>query len=48
MLQGRTESNRVVNFRCSTPSLIGQFVDVHIDDALPHSLRGSLLDQSLI
>ncbi|MBB6342277.1 tRNA-2-methylthio-N6-dimethylallyladenosine synthase [Pseudomonas fluvialis] len=48
MLQGRTESNRVVNFRCNTPSLIGQFVDVQIDDALPHSLRGSLLDQSLI
>ena len=44
MLQGRTESNRVVNFRSSNPGLIGQFVDVHIDDALPHSLRGSLLD----
>ncbi len=44
MLQGRTESNRVVNFRCDNPGLIGQFVDVHIDDALPHSLRGSLLD----
>ncbi|MBB1517996.1 tRNA (N6-isopentenyl adenosine(37)-C2)-methylthiotransferase MiaB [Aquipseudomonas guryensis] len=44
MLQGRTESNRVVNFRCANPGLIGQFVDVHIDDALPHSLRGSLLD----
>ncbi|TNF08021.1 MAG: TRAM domain-containing protein, partial [Pseudomonadales bacterium] len=26
------------------PRLIGQFVDVHIDDALPHSLRGTLLD----
>ncbi|UUY10070.1 tRNA (N6-isopentenyl adenosine(37)-C2)-methylthiotransferase MiaB [Pseudomonas sp. J452] len=44
MLQGRTESNRVVNFRSSNPGLIGQLVDVHIDDALPHSLRGSLLD----
>jgi tRNA-2-methylthio-N6-dimethylallyladenosine synthase len=44
MLQGRTESNRVVNFRSANPGLIGQFVDVHIDDALPHSLRGSLLD----
>jgi tRNA-2-methylthio-N6-dimethylallyladenosine synthase len=43
MLQGRTESNRVVNFRTDNPRLIGQFVDVHIDDALPHSLRGSLL-----
>ncbi|HSX87755.1 MAG TPA: tRNA (N6-isopentenyl adenosine(37)-C2)-methylthiotransferase MiaB [Pseudomonas sp.] len=44
MLQGRTENNRVVNFRTDNPRLIGQFVDVHIDDALPHSLRGSLLD----
>jgi tRNA-2-methylthio-N6-dimethylallyladenosine synthase len=43
MLQGRTESNRVVNFRTDNPRLIGQFVDVHIDDALPNSLRGSLL-----
>ncbi|MEO4045653.1 tRNA (N6-isopentenyl adenosine(37)-C2)-methylthiotransferase MiaB [Pseudomonas sp. CAU 1711] len=44
MLQGRTENNRIVNFRASNPALIGQFVDVHIDDALPHSLRGSLID----
>jgi len=43
MLQGRTEHNRIVNFRCDNPRLIGQFVEVHIDDALPHSLRGSLL-----
>ncbi len=43
MLQGRTESNRVVNFRCDNPRLIGQFIDVHIDDALPHSLRGTLI-----
>ncbi|WP_278445473.1 tRNA (N6-isopentenyl adenosine(37)-C2)-methylthiotransferase MiaB [Stutzerimonas kunmingensis] len=42
MLQGRTEHNRIVNFRCDNPRLIGQFVDVHIDDALPHSLRGTL------
>jgi len=45
MLQGRTEHNRIVNFRCDNPRLIGQFVDVHIDDALPHSLRGTLLEQ---
>ncbi|MBB2493647.1 tRNA (N6-isopentenyl adenosine(37)-C2)-methylthiotransferase MiaB [Aquipseudomonas ullengensis] len=44
MLQGRTEANRIVNFSCTNPSLIGQFVDVHIDGALPHSLRGSLID----
>ena len=43
MLQGRTEHNRIVNFRCDNPRLIGQFVDVHIDDALPHSLRGTLV-----
>ncbi|MDF2641376.1 MAG: (dimethylallyl)adenosine tRNA methylthiotransferase [Pseudomonas sp.] len=42
-LQGRTENNRIVNFRCDNPKLIGQFIDVHIDDAQPHSLRGSLL-----
>ncbi len=47
MLQGRTEHNRIVNFRCDNPRLIGQFVDVHIDDALPHSLRGSLLTEAI-
>lgn len=41
-LQGRTENNRIVNFRCDNPKLIGQFVDIHIDDARPHSLFGSL------
>lgn len=44
MLQGRTENNRIVNFRCDNPLLIGQFATVHIEDALPHSLRGTLLD----
>ncbi|MGH8435302.1 MAG: tRNA (N6-isopentenyl adenosine(37)-C2)-methylthiotransferase MiaB [Pseudomonas sp.] len=43
MLTGRTENNRIVNFRCDNPRLIGQFADVHIDEAMPHSLRGSLL-----
>jgi tRNA-2-methylthio-N6-dimethylallyladenosine synthase len=43
MLQGRTESNRVVNFRSDNPRLIGQFAMVRIDDAMPHSLRGTLL-----
>ena len=43
-LQGRTENNRIVNFASSNPALIGQFVNVYIDDALPHSLRGTLLD----
>ena len=41
-LQGRTENNRVVNFRCDDHSLIGQFVDVRITEALPNSLRGEL------
>ena len=41
-LQGRTENNRVVNFRCDDHSLIGQFVAVRITDALPNSLRGQL------
>ncbi|MEK1938974.1 MAG: tRNA (N6-isopentenyl adenosine(37)-C2)-methylthiotransferase MiaB [Pseudomonas sp.] len=42
-LTGRTENNRIVNFRCDNPRLIGQFADVRIDEARPHSLRGSLV-----
>lgn len=42
-LQGRTENNRVVNFSCADASLIGQFVDVEITEALPNSLRGILV-----
>ena len=41
-LQGRTENNRVVNFRSDDHSLIGQFVTARITQALPHSLRGEL------
>ncbi len=41
-LQGRTENNRVVNFRSNDTALVGQFVDVHIDEALPNSLRGTV------
>jgi len=41
-LQGRTENNRPVNFRCDEHALIGQFVDVEIQEALPNSLRGVL------
>ncbi|MFP5383479.1 MAG: tRNA (N6-isopentenyl adenosine(37)-C2)-methylthiotransferase MiaB [Gammaproteobacteria bacterium] len=40
-LRGRTENNRVVNFSSSDDSLIGQFVDVTITEAMPHSLRGA-------
>lgn len=41
-LQGRTENNRVVNFRCDDPRVIGQFVDVRIVEAFPNSLAGEL------
>ncbi|HHM04600.1 MAG TPA: tRNA (N6-isopentenyl adenosine(37)-C2)-methylthiotransferase MiaB [Gammaproteobacteria bacterium] len=40
-LCGRTENNRVVNFR-GDPGLIGQFVEVSIGAALPNSLRGEI------
>jgi len=40
-LMGRTECNRIVNFR-GTPRLVGQMVDLHITEALPHSLRGEV------
>ena len=38
-LAGRTENNRVVNFD-GHARLIGKFVDLHITEALPNSLRG--------
>ncbi|SPX61145.1 isopentenyl-adenosine A37 tRNA methylthiolase [Legionella feeleii] len=41
-LAGRTECNRVVNFD-GPHELIGQFVNVHISEALPNSLRGRLV-----
>jgi tRNA-2-methylthio-N6-dimethylallyladenosine synthase len=42
-LQGRTENNRIVNFSTDNSRLIGQFVDVYIAEARPHSLRGTLV-----
>lgn len=42
MMRGRTENNRVVNFRCDDPALIGQFVDLKIIEAFPNSLAGEL------
>ncbi len=42
-VSGRTENNRWVNFDAD-PSVIGQFVDVIITEALPNSLRGRCLD----
>ena len=45
-VSGRTENNRVVNF--SGPrSLIGEFADVLITQALPNSLRGKWVEQPL-
>ena len=41
-LQGRTENNRVVNFKANDNALIGQFVDAKITEALPNSLRADL------
>ncbi len=46
-LCGRTENNRVVNFRCDNPALIGKFADVLIEEALPNSLRGTLVSSEL-
>jgi tRNA-2-methylthio-N6-dimethylallyladenosine synthase len=42
-LQGRTENNRVVNFRHDDDDLIGKFVDVKIEEALPNSLLGTVV-----
>ena len=44
-LMGRTENNRIVNFGAGAMAsrLVGQFVDVTITSALPHSLRGELV-----
>ena len=41
-LQGRTENNRVVNFKADDSNLIGEFVNARITEALPNSLRGEL------
>ena len=44
--QGRTENNRVVNFRTEVPGVVGSFVDVEITEALPNSLRGVMIDDN--
>ena len=46
-LMGRTENNRIVNFPGGPQAqrLVGQLVVVTITRALPHSLRGSALNQ---
>lgn len=47
MLSGRTENNRVVNFRCDNPDLIGHFADVRIVQAYANSLLGELVSSEL-
>lgn len=44
-MSGRTQNNRVVNFTAPA-SLIGQFAQVRITEALPNSLRGEWIQQS--
>ncbi|WP_421861853.1 tRNA (N6-isopentenyl adenosine(37)-C2)-methylthiotransferase MiaB [Motiliproteus sp.] len=46
-LQGRTENNRVVNFQCDDPELIGHFATVRILQAFPNSLAGELISSEL-
>jgi len=45
-LSGRTENNRVVNFK-GEALLIGQFVNVKITEALPNSLRGEIVEHDV-
>ena len=45
-LFGRTENNRVVNFEGSR-SLIGNFVNIKITEALSNSLRGIIQSSEL-
>ena len=44
-LMGRTECNRIVNFDAGPlgERLVGQMIDVRITQALPHSLRGTVV-----
>ena len=41
-LQARTICNRVVNFTHDSIDLVGQLINIRIDDALPNCLRGTL------
>ncbi|MCM8613753.1 tRNA (N6-isopentenyl adenosine(37)-C2)-methylthiotransferase MiaB [Accumulibacter sp.] len=43
-LAGRTDNNRVVNFAGSADELLDRFVDVRITAAMPHSLRGEVVE----
>ncbi len=46
-LQGRTENNRVVNFRSDNPDLIGHFADIKIIEAYANSLLGEFVSSEL-
>jgi len=41
-LQGRTICNRIVNFPSNNIDLVGQLINIQINEAFPHSLKGSL------
>ncbi len=41
-LQARTICDRVVNFRSDSIDLVGQLINIRINDALPNCLRGSI------
>ena len=41
-LQGRTICNRIVNFSSNDIDLVGQLVNIQINEALPNCLRGNL------
>jgi tRNA-2-methylthio-N6-dimethylallyladenosine synthase len=43
-LMGRTECNRIVNF-AGASRLVGRMVELRITQALPHSLRGEVLER---
>lgn len=45
-LSGRTENNRVVNFKADRHDVIGQLVECEIIEAYPNSLRGQLTEKA--
>ncbi len=45
-LSGKTENNRTVNFN-GNPRLIGQFVEILVNEALSNSLRGDIVTREL-
>ena len=45
-LSGRTENNRVVNFRSGQSDLIGRFVECEIVEAYSNSLRGQITSEA--